>query len=124
MPITLTVTAGPHQGRVFTFAERDSFLVGRSKYAHFQLGGQDSGFSRLHFLIDLDARRCRLVDLNSRNGTYVNGRKATALDLNDGDEICVAHTVLRVALRVGEPACPTPADGTRMDADSPGPGPS
>ena len=120
MPITLTVTAGPFQGRAFTFAQRDSFLVGRSKYAHFQLGGPDSRFSRLHFLIDLDGRRCRLVDLNSRNGTYVNDRKVTALDLKDGDEIRVGRTVLRVALSVGEPACPTPADGTRMDADSAG----
>ena len=120
MQVTLTVTAGPHQGRAFTFARRDSFLVGRSKYAHFQLRGEDHFFSRVHFLIDVNPRRCRLVDLNSRNGTYVNGRKATALDLKDGDEIRVGHTIMHVAVQVGEPACPTPSDGTRLNADSAG----
>jgi pSer/pThr/pTyr-binding forkhead associated (FHA) protein len=118
MQVTLTVTAGPHQGREFTFAQCDSFLVGRSKYAHFQLRDQDCCFSRLHFLIDLSPRRCRLVDLNSRNGTYVNGQKATAIDLKDGDEIRVGQTVLRVAVQTGEPACPTPSDGTRQNADA------
>jgi serine/threonine-protein kinase len=120
MQVTLTVTAGPHQGRVFTFAERDSFLVGRSQYAHFQLRGEDHTFSRVHFLIDLNPRRCRLVDLNSRNGTYVNGQKVTALDLKDGDEIRVGQTILRVAVQMGEPACPTPSGGTRQNADSAG----
>ncbi len=101
MQITLTVTAGPHQGRVFTFAKRDSFLVGRSPYAHFQLRCEDRVFSRVHFLIDLDPPRCRLVDLNSRNGTYVNEQKVKAIDLKDGDEIRVGQTVLRVGVQVG-----------------------
>jgi serine/threonine-protein kinase len=118
MQITLTVTAGPHQGRVFTFAEHDSFLVGRSKYAHFQLRGEGRVFSRVHFLIDLDGRRCRLVDLNSRNGTHVNGRKVTATDLKDGDQIRVGHTFLRVTVQAAERACPTPGEGTRRNADS------
>jgi eukaryotic-like serine/threonine-protein kinase len=117
MQITLTVTAGPHQGRVFTFSGRDSFLVGRSQYAHFQLRGEDRHFSRLHFLIDLDPPRCRLVDLNSRNGTHVNGHKVTAVDLKDGDEIRVGNTVLRLGVQASSPACPRPADGSRRDAD-------
>ena len=108
MQITLTVTTGPHQGRVFTFAERDSFLVGRSKYAHFQLRSEERIFSRLHFMIDLDPPRCRLVDLKSRNGTYVNGRKVTAVDLKDGDEIRVGQTILRVSLQARSAAMPAP----------------
>jgi serine/threonine-protein kinase len=46
MRITLTVTAGPHQGREFTFAGHDLFLVGRSKRAHFKLPLKDRYFSR------------------------------------------------------------------------------
>src|SRR5262245_28969089 len=108
MQITLTVTTGPHQGRTFTFAQCDSFLVGRSKYAHFRLRGEDRLFSRAHFLIDLNPSRCRLVDLNSRNGTHVNGKKVTAIDLKDGDQIRVGRTVLRVSLQAVESACPSP----------------
>jgi hypothetical protein len=37
MRITLTVTAGPHEGREYSFAEHDTFIVGRSKRVHFQL---------------------------------------------------------------------------------------
>ncbi len=103
MQITLTVTAGPHQGLSFTFAQCDSFLVGRSKYAHFRLRGEDRLFSRVHFLIDVNPSRCRLVDLNSRNGTHVNGRRVMVTDLKDGDEIRVGKTVLRVTLRAAEP---------------------
>jgi serine/threonine-protein kinase len=116
MQITLTVTAGPHEGLSFTFAQCDSFLVGRSKYAHFRLRGEDRLFSRVHFLIDVSPSRCRLVDLNSRNGTHVNGRKVTVQDLKDGDEIRVGKTVLRVRVEAGQATCPGPAEGVRADA--------
>src|SRR5436190_12441975 len=87
MHIILTVTAGPHQGKEFRLAERDSFLVGRSKYAHFALPRDDPYFSRKHFLVEVNPPRCRLLDLKSRNGTWVNGRRVQAAELNDGDEI-------------------------------------
>src|SRR5262245_57403395 len=73
MQVTLTVTAGPHAGKHFTFDGHDSFLVGRSKDAHFQLSYDDPYFSRRHFLIEVNPPRCRLLDLGSRNGTHVNG---------------------------------------------------
>jgi hypothetical protein len=37
MRVLIAVIAGPHQGEVFTFAGHDTFLVGRSKRAHFRL---------------------------------------------------------------------------------------
>jgi serine/threonine-protein kinase len=117
MQIILTVTAGPQQGQTFCLNEPDSFLFGRSKYAHFQLGSEDRTFSRVHFLIDLGRTRCRLVDLNSRNGTHVNDQKVTAIDLKDGDQIRVGRTILRVTLRTEQPACPTPSEGTRRNAE-------
>src|ERR1041385_6656349 len=98
MHITLTVTEGPHQGRVFTFDQHDTFLVGRSKKAHFHLPRVDRYFSRLHFLVEVNPPQCRLQDLHSRHGTYVNGQKVTAADLKDGDLIKGGHTVIRVAL--------------------------
>jgi eukaryotic-like serine/threonine-protein kinase len=98
VPIKLTVTAGPSKGREFVFEGHDTFLVGRSRRAHFRLTGEDRYFSRLHFLIEANLPRCRLVDMGSRNGTSVNGQKVKTADLSDGDEIKAGHTVLRVSI--------------------------
>jgi hypothetical protein len=35
MKVTLTVIAGPHQGREFSFQEHDNFIVGRAKRLSF-----------------------------------------------------------------------------------------
>jgi hypothetical protein len=74
MEVRLSVTEGPHQGEVFTFREHDTFIVGRSQDAHFRLPLKDKYFSRFQFLIEVNPPWCRLVDMASTNGTYVNGR--------------------------------------------------
>lgn len=99
MRITLTVTEGPHEGREFEFARHDTFLVGRSRHAHFQLPEKDRYFSRIHFMIEVNPPECRLVDMGSHNGTYVNGQKILAADLNDGDRIRAGHTTLKLTVR-------------------------
>jgi len=115
MRITLTVTEGPHKGQAFVFDAHDTFLVGRSKRAHFRLPSKDRYFSRIHFLIEVNPPHCRLMDMSSSNGTYVNGRRVERGDLRDGDLIKAGHTVLQVAVtsgvgRSGEnPALPPPA---------------
>lgn len=45
--------------------------------------------SRLHAGFYLSGKNVRIIDLNSSNGTYVNGRKITQADLKDGDEISI-----------------------------------
>jgi serine/threonine protein kinase len=103
MQICLTVTEGPHQGQVFSFAGHDTFLVGRSKHAHFRLPLKDKYFSRIHFLVEVNPPSCRVVDMGSRNGTYVNAKKVAAMDLKDGDLITAGHTVFQIGL-VEDPA--------------------
>jgi pSer/pThr/pTyr-binding forkhead associated (FHA) protein len=97
--ITLRVTPGPHAGQTFTFAQHDTFLVGRSKQAHFCLPEKDPFFSRHHFLIEVNPPLCRLVDLKSHNGTSVNGQRVSSIDLKDGDEIRGGTTTLLVHIR-------------------------
>src|SRR5437868_10288804 len=114
MRITLTVIGGPHTGQAFSFSGHDTFLVGRSKRAHFRLAAKDKYFSRVHFLVEVNPPQCRLMDMGSHNGTYVNGQKVTTADLHDGDQIKAGKTVLRVAveetlpptLTLAEPAVP------------------
>ncbi len=97
--IILKVTGGSHAGQTFAFAQHDTFLVGRSKKAHFCLPEKDPFFSRLHFLIEVNPPLCRLVDLKSHNGTLVNGQKVDSIELKDGDEIRGGTTTLLVHIR-------------------------
>jgi serine/threonine-protein kinase len=96
--LTLEVKEGPHKGRVFSFQEHDSFIVGRSARAHFQLPKKDSHFSRIHFLIEFNPPHCRLMDMRSTNGTLVNGERVKRADLKDGDRIQAGTTTIRVAI--------------------------
>ena len=102
MRITLTVTDGPHKGREFSFEEHQNFIVGRSKKAQFRLPKDDAYFSRNHFLVEVNPPLCRLLDMGSRNGTYVNSLKVTSAELKDGDVIRGGQTVLTVSISMTE----------------------
>ncbi|MHC5542844.1 FHA domain-containing protein, partial [Singulisphaera rosea] len=104
MRVTLRVTQGPHAGRSFEFQQHDTFIVGRAVYAHFRLEQRDKYFSRAHFLVEVNPPLCRLMDLGSTNGTFVNGKKVGEVDLGDGDKIRGGITVLEVGIdRTGAP---------------------
>jgi eukaryotic-like serine/threonine-protein kinase len=113
MQITLTVTAGVHKGRVFTFGGHDTFLIGRSIKAHLQLPGNDRFCSRMHCMLEVNPPYCRLMDMGSHNGTFVNGQRVTTVELKHGDKIRAGRTILRVLLRdivpVAEPPVATEA---------------
>src|SRR5262249_35866399 len=97
--IVMRVTSGPHAGRVFRFTGHETFLVGRSKQAHFNLGPHDRYFSRVHFMIEANPPHARLVDMGSHNGTHLNGTRVEAPSiLTEGDRIQAGHTVLSVSL--------------------------
>jgi serine/threonine-protein kinase len=95
--LTLTAVEGPHKGQVFTLAEHEVFLAGRSKTAHLRL--QDDHCSRSHFLVEFNPPHCRMTDLGSRNGTWVNGQRVQTTDLRDGDVIRAGQTHLAVAIQ-------------------------
>jgi serine/threonine-protein kinase len=102
--VTFTVVAGPHQGKVFEFEGHDTFLVGRSKQAHFRLPQKDEYFSRVHFVVEVNPPHCRLMDMGSTNGTYVNGERVGVADLRDGDLIQGGQTVVKVSVTPIAPA--------------------
>ncbi len=96
--LKLTVISGPHQGQEFVFDGHDTFLVGRTKDAHFRLSYDDPYFSRRHFLVEVNPPRCRVIDLNSRNGILLNGARVQTAEVADGDEIAAGHTVFKVCV--------------------------
>ena len=59
---------------------------------------KDNSISRIHFMIEVNPPQCRLTDMESTNGTRVNGRKVTTADLKDGDLITAGKTKLLVSM--------------------------
>lgn len=103
MRVNLKVLAGPYQGRIFPFDQRDTFLIGRNNEAHLCLP-DDRFFSRDHCLLEIDPPRCFLRDLGSTNGTFVNGKRVNESFLRHGDLIQGGATVLQVEVSVDSAA--------------------
>jgi eukaryotic-like serine/threonine-protein kinase len=99
MLVNLKVAAGPYKGRIFTFTQHDSFLIGRNPEAHLCLP-EDRYFSRNHCLLEINPPRSFLRDLGSTNGTFVNGQRVKEVFLNNGDRIQCGETVLSVEVGI------------------------
>lgn len=112
MFVALRVVTGPYGGRSFEFRERDTFLVGRGESAHFRLPKKDPYFSRAHFLIDLNPPLCRIIDLKSANGTFVNETRIDAVELQDGDRILAGDTIFEVRIAGRRPPATPPVSQT------------
>lgn len=103
MRVSLRVIAGPHTGRVFTFDQHDTFLIGRSESAHFCLP-EDRYFSRHHCILEIAPPQCFLRDLGSLNGTFVNGQRTESIYLKSGDRIQGGETVIEVEVSSDVPS--------------------
>ncbi len=114
MRVDIAITAGPAKGQRFTFDKPDRFLFGRSTEARVSLPA-DPYVSRRHFLLEISPPECKLTDLDSKNGTIVNGIRyggkkplraeimqapddVKEVYLKDGDEIIVGDTHLHISL--------------------------
>jgi two-component system, cell cycle response regulator len=94
---TLTVIAGPRVGEIFTLIDEEIF-IGRGAGCSIQI--DDPGISRRHAkIIRQSLVSCVVQDLDSRNGTFVNGKRVSSARLAEGDRLGVGDTiVLRFAL--------------------------
>lgn len=101
MQVNLKVTAGPYKGRIFSFTQHDTFLIGRSPDAHLCLP-DDRFFSRNHCLLEMNPPHSYLRDLGSTNGTFLNGHRVRDAFLGNGDRIQCGETILIVEVTTTE----------------------
>ncbi len=88
----LIVISGPHVGRMYK-VDQDSITMGRSPQVDLQLN--DVGVSRQHARIVRRGEDVFVEDLQSANGTYINGRQVTNdYQLQDGDKITLGTTTI------------------------------
>ena len=81
MPYGIRVCTGLEEGEVYPLFENREITIGRSP-------------TNCQIVVTEDAPV--LTDLQSTNGTYVNGERATEQPLHVGDEVRVGTTLLRV----------------------------
>ena len=89
----LRVLIGPTTGELFRVG--DGGGLGRDKSVSFHI--PDSQISRRHAWLHSTEGGITLEDLDSTNGTFVNGERITRRVLQNGDTIRLGHTV---ALRI------------------------
>ena len=88
---TLHVLQGPDKGRTYQTPDEPA-VIGRSSD---QIHLSDHTASRRHAEIRPDNGSWLLVDLNSSNGTYLNGQRVVSPTvLRHGDQIKVGSTLL------------------------------
>lgn len=91
----LVVDAGAHAGRSFPIPEGNS-TIGRSGDNTIVLDEPD--VSRRHARIERQGENLRIYDLNSTNGTWINGEAVHISDIRPGDRIRLGSQELRVGL--------------------------
>ena len=87
----LVAVRGPIKGSTIALPE-GAYAVGRQGVNSLQL--EDHGVSRQHCVFTRVGDDCELKDLDSRNGTFVNGAPITLQKLNSGDEIRIGGSLL------------------------------
>lgn len=93
--VTCTVASGPHKGRMVTVLQGGSMLFGRGHNVAVKL--DDGKMSREHFRIDATELGAQIIDLGSRNGTYVNKRPIARVTLQHGDLIRAGTTDFQIS---------------------------
>jgi len=84
-----TIFEGPDAGRAFVLGD-ETIEIGREAGRDVVL--HDDRASRGHSRIIPDGDQVVLVDLNSSNGTFVNGKLVGECELREGDVIAIGNT--------------------------------
>jgi hypothetical protein len=91
-PAVRSLVAGEHE---FTLGGKGRWVIGRGSHADFLLAGDDA-VSRAHAEIAVRAGLCLVRDLDSCNGTLLNGRPVRRARLRRGDVLLLGETEIRV----------------------------
>jgi pSer/pThr/pTyr-binding forkhead associated (FHA) protein len=106
MQAVLEIVAGPHLGKKTVVRADQVATFGRTERADFAFP-LDPHMSGAHFVVEQSPLDCRIRDLDSGNGTFLNGKRIQEAVLHDADVIRAGKTDFVVHLDVA-PAEVTP----------------
>jgi hypothetical protein len=122
MKLTITHTHGPRQGANERFEGKAVLTLGRNPGN--DLVFQESGtsiVSYLHAKLEIVDNRVIIIDLDSKNGTFVNGKRIRSSVLGPDDEVTLGANgpAFRVAFEKRAPASPAPPAPARPEPAPP-----
>lgn len=118
MRCALQIYTGKNAGRNIWIGEGQILRIGRTDHADFALM-DDPHVSSVHFSVECSGGNAILRDLNSRNGTYINGNRIGGATLEHGDVIIAGKTHFQVALERRSEAKPAHPPSPDPGLDSP-----
>ena len=95
MRIVITVEEGPSSGRRWLLRPGDRMVFGRTERSDIVIDN-DPLVSSCHFRVCVTADACTVEDLQSTNGTLLNGSRVNTSVLTDGDQITAGRSVFLV----------------------------
>ncbi len=100
MKIVVEITSELDAGRRVWLHKGQTVKVGRGETADFAVSA-DSKMSTERFALECSSNGCLLRDLQSTNGTAVNGDRVSQVVLKQGDQIVAGDTRFAVAIEGG-----------------------
>ncbi len=116
MKVSLKVLSGNHEGKLIPIKD-EKFFVGRSESC--QLRPKSDSISRRHCAIVQKEGKVLLLDLKSRNGTFVNDKQLSpdkAKVLKSGDKIKIGQLEFEISIEVGLATAKKPEVSTVKEA--------
>jgi diguanylate cyclase (GGDEF)-like protein len=96
VPPALVIVYGSSLGKAY-YLQEENLSIGRSLTCDIHL--DEDSISRRHARITVDQNVTTVYDLDSTNGTFVNGYRVQSAVLKDGDRIHLGETVLKYLSR-------------------------
>jgi pSer/pThr/pTyr-binding forkhead associated (FHA) protein len=116
MQVVLKVVGGKNDGRQIKIAV-PRFIIGRGETAH--LRPASDLVSREHCEIVIGGGEVRIADLNSRNGTFVNGEQLAGTHLaQSGDSLRVGRLQFEVVVDMAQAGAKKPKVNDVVEAAS------
>jgi predicted component of type VI protein secretion system len=115
MKISLKVLSGNHEGKLIPVKD-EKFFIGRGDDC--QLRPKSESVSRRHCALMQKDGRLLLLDLKSRNGTYVNDKQLSsdkAKILKTGDHIRVGQLEFEIVIEIGIASAKKPEVNTAQE---------
>lgn len=116
MKVALKVIGGKYDGKEISISI-PRFIVGRGDTAH--LKPASDLVSREHAAIEIHQGKVVLVDLNSRNGTFLNGEKISqSVQLKPGDLVRIGKLQFQMVIDLGQASAKRPKVNNIAEAAS------
>ena len=101
MQAVLEVTTGPHTGRRIPLSPGVPLRIGRTSKSDYVVA-EDTFLSGAHFYVEWSGDGCVVRDLNSSNGTFLNGTRTSEAALREGDIITAGQSSFTFHMEAAE----------------------